>query len=366
MFIYYFLLLFLFVLWAFSKSYKLHPKYFVWIMFFLMTCLLGFRGASVGEDTEMYIRLAKRSADIPWKDVFSSFPKSEWQFICYGTGGYSDKVETVYLGYCKLIVEIFRTPQAVLFITAALTNGLIAKFILDNAERHADMYMITFAYMCESLFMFSFNGMRQMLAFSIALQAVTFVSRRQYKKTCFGILAGMCFHLTAIVMVVPVFLKYVKNGKKWCYISIATAIALVPLIPAIQFVLGLFSARYLAYMENNFWQVSLGGTLLLWLFILITTLLFFIRGKATEDNYFLLSIMALYLGCELVAIRFTMFSRVSNYFRFFIGFFLCSGASTLLPKNRWLYRGLVIFMLSASFLSYAASPARYYIPFWRD
>ena len=86
---------------------KLHPKYFLIMAFFGMTILLGLRGATVGEDTAMYLRIAESAYRKSWSQILSSFPSVEWNVISYGSfGSYSEKIETFYMIYNLSLIHI--------------------------------------------------------------------------------------------------------------------------------------------------------------------------------------------------------------------------------------------------------------------
>lgn len=51
----------------------------------------------------------------------------------------------------------------------------MAKFVYENAHEH--IFMGTYIYLCESLYMNSFNAMRQVLALAIAVQAYTVLKK---------------------------------------------------------------------------------------------------------------------------------------------------------------------------------------------
>lgn len=42
--------------------------------------ILGLRGSTVGEDTKMYLSVANAASRMSWKEIFSSFPTTEWNF----------------------------------------------------------------------------------------------------------------------------------------------------------------------------------------------------------------------------------------------------------------------------------------------
>ena len=215
---------------ASRSNYK--AKYFVLFSFFLMTIVLGLRGATVGEDTKMYLNIAERVTNISWKEVFSSFPTSQWRYISYGgLSGFSERTETVYLAYCKLIMLIFHNAQAVLLITAAITNALFAKFILDNITVKQDAILAVYIYMCDAMFMNSFNTMRQILAISIAVQSIELIKKEKYKKAIACVLLAACFHQSAIVFFVADLFYLLKKKKERYIYLLVTVCALPALIP---------------------------------------------------------------------------------------------------------------------------------------
>lgn len=147
------LLLFIAIVAFINKKTNLSSKYFLWISFMAMTLVLGLRGSTVGEDTKMYLSVANAASRMSWKDIFPSFPTTEWNFISYGIyGGYSEQTETIYMAYNKLIMSVFHNPQWVLIITAAITCYFMMRFICNNVEQYSDLYLATYVYMCDSIY----------------------------------------------------------------------------------------------------------------------------------------------------------------------------------------------------------------------
>lgn len=145
---------------------------------------------------------------------FSSFPTTEWNFISYGSyGGYSEQAETIYMAYNKLIMSVFHNPQWVLIITAAITCYFMMRFIRNNVEQYSDLYLATYVYMCDSIYMSSFNIMRQGLALSIAAQAIEEVKYEKYKKAIVWVAIAMCFHLSALLFVAVLLIYKLKEKE---------------------------------------------------------------------------------------------------------------------------------------------------------
>lgn len=340
---------------------KLKPNYFMWLAFTGMTILLGLRGHSVGEDTEMYLSVAKAASRMSWKEIFSRFPTVEWNFISYGSyGGYSEKAETLYMAYNKLVVSIFRTPQAVLLITAIITSLLVMKFIVDNVEQKNDIYLATYIYMCDAMYMSSFNVMRQVFALAIAAQSVNEIKNNDYKKAAIWIAVASGIHLSALVFVI-VLLVYKLNNKrknyKWLIVGL---LALPAALPLITIIAGKLSPKYAAYLRVSYWEGQAKGTLLLWA-IIVVAIIIMIRSKK-NDNYiwWLVYMATIYIGIELIGMRLTVISRVALYFRIGLLLFLPSIRQYFDNKGKLLYTMGMLAILTISFFSYASSPARVY------
>lgn len=344
-----------------NRSCKLKPTYFMWFAFIGMTFLLGLRGHTVGEDTEMYLSVAKATSRMSWKEIFSGFPTVEWNFISYGSyGGYSEKAETLYMAYNKLIMSIFRTPQAVLLITAVITSLLIMKFIVDNVEQKNDIYLATYIYMCDAIYMNSFNVMRQVFALAITVQSVNEIKKGNYKKATVWIAMASCMHLSALMFVIAL-VAYRLNNKRRNYKWLIVGMLALPIaLPLITIVAGKLSPKYVAYLQVSYWAGQAKGTLLLWI-IIIVAIFIMIRSKK-DDNYiwWLIYMATIYIGVELIGMRLTVISRVALYFRIGLLLFFPAVRQYFDHKGKLLYTIAMLVILTMSFFSYASSPARIY------
>ena len=344
---------------ASRSNYK--AKYFVLFSFFLMTIVLGLRGATVGEDTKMYLNIAERVTNISWKEVFSSFPTSQWRYISYGgLSGFSERTETVYLAYCKLIMLIFHNAQAVLLITAAITNALFAKFILDNITVKQDAILAVYIYMCDAMFMNSFNTMRQILAISIAVQSIELIKKEKYKKAIACVLLAACFHQSAIVFFAADLFYLLKKKKERYIYLLVTVCALPVLIPVAIKVVSIFSSKYASYLSVSFWGAQLRGTLLLWIIIAIVLFIMIRANQSNNIDWWLIYMATIYIGVELVGMQLTVISRVAMYFRIFLVLLFPIAQKYFTKKSGQFYKIGVVMLMTVSFFSYASSPARLY------
>lgn len=341
------------------SNYKV--KYFLFFSFGLMTLVLGMRGANVGEDTKMYLNIAERVTNITWQEIFLSFPTSQWRYISYGgLSGFSEQTETLFLAYCKIIMCVFHNAQAVLFVTAAITNILIAKFILDNLESKSDVIFAVYVYMCDAMFMNSFNTMRQIFALAIAIQSIALLKRKRHVKACICVLVSACFHQSALLfLVADVFYLLKDKNKKYKYLLVAIFILPVSL-PIFMKIVSAFSLKYANYLTLSFWGAQLRGTLMLWVLIAVTLIVMIRSKKSNEFDWWLIYMATCYIGIELIGIQLTVVSRVAMYFRIGLVLLFPIAEKYFEKKSGRVYRLGIFAMMTISYISYAHSPARLY------
>lgn len=356
------LLVFVFGMWCVSEGKKLNIKYFIFFSFFLMTLVVGLRGNTVGEDTESYLFIAKCASEISWWDIIKDFPMSAYQYISYGIyGGYTSRIETVFLLYNKIIMMLFGDGQAVLFVTAVLTHIGFARFILDNNNRRENIYFGTIVFLCESLFFSEFNMMRQMLAMSIALQSFKHISAGHLKKSLKWIAIAWLFHQSSLVYLALIPLSLYKNKRKeFKYVIVAASIIpfSVPILS--MFISRFLPSKYLSYLQGNIWSGSIGGTALIWALIIVLICVAFKCGIKKDCDYLVVYCLIIYLAIEMLAMNLTTIGRVAAYFRAFEILFFPMVSRYFKGKNRKIYVGTLIGLLTLSFISYANSPARVY------
>lgn len=120
-------------------------------------------------------------------------------------------------------------------------------------------------------------------------------------------------------------------------------------------------AKYVSYLQISFWSAQAKGTLVLW-GIIIIAILIMIRCKDNDERTWWLIYMAtIYIGIELIGMRYTMISRVAMYFRIGLPLFFPTMKKYFSTNSRLIYVGGILFVMTWSFLSYASSPARLYI-----
>ena len=264
------------------------------------------------------------------------------------------------MAYNKLIMSVFHNPQWVLIITAAITCYFMMRFIRNNVEQYSDLYLATYVYMGDSIYMSSFNIMRQGLALSIAAQAIEEVKYEKYKKAIVWVAIAMCFHLSALLFV-AVLLIYKLKKKRRYYKWVVLGACILPIaLPILTTIVSKILPKYASYLQTSFWSAQAKGTLVLWGIIIIAILIMIRRKGNDERTWWLIYMATIYIGIELIGMRYTVISRVAMYFRIGLPLFFPTMKKYFSTNSRLIYVGGILFVMTWSFLSYASSPARLY------
>lgn len=318
--------------------YKKHYKLFIFLSFLIMALTVGFRGAFVGEDTNMYLNVAIASQHMSFGEIISEFPKSTWGVDIHG---YPKKIETAYLLYNKIIMTLTGHEQLVLIITALITCWGFGKFIYDNSR---DVFLATYVFLCEVFFMSSFNLMRQILAISIGVNSYTYFKKGNYKKGLALIFIASMFHQSAFIyLTIPILLK-IKNKQKSVKYIFISSIILVQITPLLYIIVNKFSPYYASYLKVSYWEPDINGIIILWIIeFLMITFMYFKKIKDVDD-YIMVVYTILYLAVEIIGIKYTAIARVALYFRVFT-LLLFARFKEKIKKEQQIFYILVIYIL---------------------
>lgn len=340
---------------------KIKKKMFVVLSFTIMALVLGLRGAEVGEDTQHFIDIFHYARGISWGKALTSGFDTVYNTVW----GVDLSVETGYLLLNKVIGIFTDNGQWLIFTVAALTCWLFAKFILDNCE---SVFLPTYIFMCESLYMSAFNLMRQILALAIAIQAYKYIKENKIRKAILIILIAFLIHKTAIIFLILIpFGRINKKQRalKWIFVG---SVVLMASMPILNWIVSRLVPRYAAYFTTNFWDSTLGlGSMLLMMAEVVICLYAYYRHLSDNDTeaFTAISCTAIGLACDVMGMQVVIFSRIALMFKVFL-FFLFPFASRYFAKgSRKYYRILVMIVLAISFFSYASSDARVYSFFWQ-
>lgn len=345
-----------------KKNSRQSRRIFLFLSFATMSFVLGLRGNKVGEDTEHYLNVFKHAANVRWGDMLHSTGMRTGYFT--DQFGYTDTIENGFLALAKIVHLFTSNGHVFLFIVAMVTCALFAKFIYNNCEK---VIFPTYIFLCESMFMLAFNGARQILAASIAIQAYTFLRHRKWKKAMVVILMAALIHNVALVCfaLFPIMLiRSRKEYKSFKYAIVATVISPFVVLLVQSAIVNLFP-RYTSYFVSNFWTNSLGGITILWFIEFILIFVAYVKIFKAEKSFSTSCLVLIYLACELMGLRITMFSRVGWFFRPYLMIFFPS-CSIYFTKKTWrIVQGGLLVLMFLLYLSYAGTPSRQYSFYWQ-
>lgn len=170
----------------------------------ILTVLLqAFRKDTVGIDLGMYIPGYEYIGVLPWFSPMYNF-------------------EIGYRVFCKVLYTLGVSKQLFLGVVAVICQGSIFLFIRKYSKFPAISIVV---YLTFGLFTFSFSGLRQMLAFAIALLAYDFVEKRNLIVFCGIIGIASLFHASVIVFLIiyPLYCWKFPSNTSFLMISVFLA-----------------------------------------------------------------------------------------------------------------------------------------------
>ncbi len=276
--------------------------YVFWIVAAL-SFVAGFRGISVGLDTEHYTTYIQSIINGDLNRAYGL----EWSFryLCYG------------------LSVIFKDPQAYFVLFALITNGLILWRLWDFRDKTS--FTATVASYYIMFYMMSLNLMRQFIAVAILFFATRYLAKGRHWLYLLFVVFASVFHQTAFLGVLYIFMdlpswKYLPKKKKRFLIFV---LLLTPLI-LVQVYNGL--VQYFVYFRDVEMQI---GVMLLCKFAFLIVSMFAldlttVQGIAdntyAQFQYFRRTTIAAYiLGLCVTAAGYVwkVVSRVGLYFYVF-------------------------------------------------
>lgn len=345
-------------------GYKNSRKRLVWMVFcgVFLALLIGFRGENVGEDTSSYLNIAEYACNLKWSQVFASFPKSAYSITDFGGGYYYvNKIETLFLAFCKLIVDIFNSEQLVLVFMASITVFGFFYFIWKNST---NKYFSVYVFLCEFAFMNSFNISRQMMAMSIGVNTYTLLRKKKTAKAIMLLLISSMIHTSAIIYMLLFFLFLVKDFNKFLKLIVVGSCVTPFLVPIVKWIVARTFPYYLGYFEQNYWNNSVGGIILIWLIELLMIAITIVKKVRTQEEFVPVACIIVYLALEIIALRISLFMRIALYMRAFLMLFFPNVFLLFNKKSRVPIEIGVWGILLLQYISYANQATRLYVPFW--
>lgn len=317
--------------------------------------LLCLRGSSVGEDTSMYLQMAEVAQNYTLDQLNPLSPSILWNPDSWGQGS---SVDPGFLLILKVCMTLFDEPQIALALCAVATCACFVIFFQNNSKDVAQAY---WGFLCSGLYMFAFNGVRQILAIGIAINFYQFAKQGKWFRAVLLILIGSCIHRSALVLIGILCMYYLLKYNRAYSIVLAVVVCLPALVMAAYPLVQLVSQQFATYYTVNFWEVDIGGSALIWILLVACAIYLFYRGSKDEDCRFYSLCDAAYVSLSITALRISIIERVALYVLPFICLSFDKVMDLCPQKNRWCVSLIINGLLFALFIAFATNPARDYV-----
>lgn len=344
------------LLWLIHYCGFLGRKGFLVLAFVPACALLALRGPNVGEDTCMYLQMATVADGMTWEGLSHVGSSIIWNMDQYG---YGSSVNVGFLVLCKAVMAVSGSGEAVQVFCAIVTCALVGRFIYKNTDNVGLAYWV---FLCGGIFMFAFNGMRQMLALAVAAQSYESLKNQRVCLAVIWVVLASLLHTSALVFVVFLIMYVATNSEKVLKPALLACLLLPLMMPALQFVTKMISNQYASYFQNNYWQASVGGIVFIWILTLSSLLAVCCKDKS-HDGRFAALMAGIYLSLSVMSLQVSIFERVALYPQIFLLILFPLCLKTISEKNRWWYGAVAVSLLFFLYVSYAANPARVYMMF---
>jgi len=284
--------------WCFCDPSPLRQRLFLWGALLCCILLAGCRGASVGNDTAMYLRHYGRLEGL------SSF------------GLLAERFEPGYRLFCCILAEFFPGEgHALLFVSALLTCGACFRLFWRRSQKPviSALLFVSLLFYSDSLCL-----LRQYLAVAAACVALDRLGRRQ--TGAFLVLTALAysFHRSALILLLLLPLVRLRLDRRNRLLLTAGAFgAALCIRPFLGLLLKLLP-QYARYLDSDYFLQNKAGTLLKFLVYFLFFLLVeqgFPKEEEVQDwNKLEFSCALLAAAVQLAAREGAVLSRMGIYF----------------------------------------------------
>lgn len=267
-------------------------------------------------------------------------------FNLISEGASNIRCDVGFLWLNKIIIFLELNVQWVFIITSFIINFFIAKTINNKSKNKMLSYYI---YICGTLYFFSMNGVRQVIAISLFYYSLKYIEKRNLIKYLIINIIGFLFHNTAIIFIPMYFLfqKEIKISKKIIILVLLILFSstIMPIVFTVlektKYSLYINNAAFAALNKLNF------STLINFVYLFAYDIL--IKKKDKEDIiysncHFMAAILSLFITVIPLALRIFM------AFRFIEFLSVPNLISKLKVSNRTRY--ILIFLVLCFYFAY--------------
>ena len=269
---------------------------------------------------------------------------TEYSLIELFKGGlsYLSHMEIGWFLYCKIITVIITNFQLFLAITALIEISLIGFVLYKYSKDIVLSFIVFFSF---GLYIISFSGLRQSVAFSLTFFSYYYLMEKKNVKFVLTVILASAIHTSAFIFLIAYPLKLVSFTTRKSLLLLCLVFILLPVLSSlIDFIAPLlFGGRYLNFQDK-------GGAITLFL---LYAIIFVFYIKLNINNEYDNS----YRGIILMAVFCQSLGYIGSGAITRIGFYFTIFFTLLFPKLVIGYsskqsRGVCAFIISLLLLTY--------------
>jgi hypothetical protein len=292
-----------------EKSKDIYVAGFSFLLLFFISIL---RNQVVGTDLNAYLPL------------YDNISTDSWDYIFYR------RYEPGYILFNKLLSYISLDNRILIVAISFFVIFIFIKFILKYSPIP---WLSIFLFVSLGHYVSTFNILRQWMAIAITLIAIHYLVNHKNIKFVIGILTAALFHYTALSLLVLLFICKVKLIWRYYFAIIFVSIISVYLfgekIMQYFLLLRISDAYEYAMTEGE-------GFSLFFLLLFLSFIGFIFKNKVLKmnPNYSIFYHIVIFAVCfQILAVYFSLFTRVALYFYVFLIVYLPIIVSSIQEKK---------------------------------
>lgn len=292
----------------------------------------AFRNSEVGIDMGSYIPLFHRISYTALRDLVNI--DSEYGYVVFN----------------KLVGTVYTNDRFLIITTSAFIIFFVSKYIYKNSK---NSWLSFFLFVTLMYFGSTFNLLRQSMAMVITLNSIKFIEKRNFKRFMIYLFIAMLFHKTAICFMALYLISKFKINYKYIF-SLVICVFFITLFGDV--IVGVLINSIDKYnLRYNDYIISGQGFGMLILLIGVTIWGFlFGKYKSNDTDNFQIyyHMMILSICSQLIALRFSLFTRVTNYFSIAMIIFIPNVIQSIPKKGMRYFSVLYVCILTVLFYLY--------------
>lgn len=314
-----------------SEKHENNKKAFLIIAFFIFFIISALRTQMVGADTKQYC----------WAFDLIKEHSLEWSFE-------NLRFEKGFIVFCKLLSYISMDSQILIIVSSFIIISVVFYFIKENS---VNPFLSVLLFVLLNYYFMYISAMRQALAIACCLIGYTFFYKKEkYKPFILTIILASLFHTSALCMLILLAITNKISYNKNLF-GLTILVSLISFVFSdFIFILIAKGNQYSYYINSDYAQGSNIAGYINYIIVFCMLIFSYVFGKdkIKKDKNFnrYLIILSINLILSALAIKTSIFGRLSTYFNIFNCIYLPYVMNNIkLDSNRKIMKTIVYFSI---------------------